>query len=126
MGFYPQVQFIAENINQVSQTMFFSATWPREVQQFSRELCKNKPVRLVIGDEGLCLNNSITQTTEYVMENNKRKKLLDLLRMLDSVTSKFIVFVKTKKSCDRICKILENSGYRAVAIHGDKAQAVRE
>ena len=103
MGFYPQVSAIAESMNQSRQTMFLSATWPREVQKLSNELCKNNPVRLKIGEEELTLNSSIVQNTEYVVEIDKKRRLLDLLKHHNVNGAKFIIFVRTKKSCDKIC-----------------------
>jgi ATP-dependent RNA helicase DDX5/DBP2 len=32
------------------QTLFFSATWPKEVQHIARQLCKNDPVRVFVGN----------------------------------------------------------------------------
>eukprot|EP00775_Hariotina_reticulata_P012356 gene12356-12490_t len=32
------------------QTLFFSATWPKEVQQIARQLCNNDPVRVFVGN----------------------------------------------------------------------------
>lgn len=31
------------------QTLFFSATWPKEVQSIARQLCRNDPVRIFVG-----------------------------------------------------------------------------
>jgi ATP-dependent RNA helicase DDX5/DBP2 len=124
MGFYPQVRGIAETMSPAKQTMFLSATWPAEVQELSSELCKNNPVRLKIGEENLTLNNAIVQNTEYVSEADKRRRMLELMKSHNSAGAKFIVFTRTKKNCDRVCKMLENEGYRAIAIHGDKHQKV--
>lgn len=124
MGFYPQVRAISDSMNSAHQTMFLSATWPKEVQKLSNEICKNNPVRLKIGEDNLTLNNSIIQCTEYVAEMDKKRRLLELLKSNNDSVSKFIIFMRTKKSCDKICKILENEGYKAIAIHGDKHQNV--
>ena len=124
MGFYPQVRAIADSMSVSRQTMFLSATWPNDVQKLSSELCKNNPVRLKIGVEDLTLNESIVQTTEYVAEIDKKQRLLDLLKHNNAAGAKFIIFMRTKKSCDKICRLLEKEGYKAIAIHGDKHQNV--
>jgi superfamily II DNA/RNA helicase len=124
MGFYPQVRAIADSMSNTKQTMFLSATWPAEVQELSSEICKNNPVKLKIGDENLTLNSSIIQNTEYVAEMDKRKRILDLMKSHNEQGAKFIVFTRTKKNCDKVCKLLENEGYKAIAIHGDKHQNV--
>lgn len=45
------------------QTLFFSATWPREVQAVARALCRNDPVRVFVGgaQRKLVANKDITQ-----------------------------------------------------------------
>jgi hypothetical protein len=32
------------------QTLFFSATWPKEVQAIARRLCRNDPVQVFVGN----------------------------------------------------------------------------
>ena len=44
--------------------------------------------------------------------------------MTKSQKDKILIFAKTKKGVDRLTKNLEYEGYKAVAIHGDKAQTV--
>jgi ATP-dependent RNA helicase DDX5/DBP2 len=125
MGFFPQVRVIANSMSPQKQSMFLSATWPREVQSLSLEICRNRPVRIKIGQDELTLNNSITQVTEYVTDFDKKRKILDIMRQYNDSKAKFIIFMRTKKSCDRVCRFLENEGYKAIAIHGDKIQSVR-
>uniref|UniRef100_A0A383VGU6 RNA helicase n=1 Tax=Tetradesmus obliquus TaxID=3088 RepID=A0A383VGU6_TETOB len=45
------------------QTLFFSATWPKEVQHIARQLCRNDPVRVFVGNvqEKLVANKDVTQ-----------------------------------------------------------------
>lgn len=125
MGFFPQVRVIANSMSPQKQSMFLSATWPREVQSLSMEICRNRPVRIKIGQDELTLNNSITQITEYVTDFDKKRKILDIMRQYNDSKAKFIIFMRTKKSCDRVCRFLECEGYKAIAIHGDKVQSVR-
>ena len=40
--------------------MFFSATWPVEVEKLSYEICFNNPVKIKVGSEDLTLNKKIT------------------------------------------------------------------
>jgi superfamily II DNA/RNA helicase len=34
----------------VCRTLFVSATWPKEVQQIARQLCRHDPVRVFVGN----------------------------------------------------------------------------
>lgn len=104
--------------------MFFSATWPAEVEKLSYEVCFNSPVKIKVGHEDLTLNSSITQHVEVVYDNEKRDRLFELFRQINDNKSKIIIFMRTKKSCDRLVRSLEYEGYRAVSLHGDKPQNV--
>lgn len=54
MGFEPQIRKIVEQLpsaEEYRQTVFFTATWPREVQQLAAEFLSD-PVQINIGDQG--------------------------------------------------------------------------
>jgi ATP-dependent RNA helicase DDX5/DBP2 len=40
MGFEPQIRKVLNQIRPDRQTLMWSATWPREVQQLALEFCK--------------------------------------------------------------------------------------
>jgi ATP-dependent RNA helicase DDX5/DBP2 len=44
MGFEPQIQKIVRAIPPNRQTLFFSATWPREVKQIASQFVRNRTV----------------------------------------------------------------------------------
>lgn len=94
MGFFPQVRQINHHLNlQGRQNLFFSATWPTEVECLASEICQNQPVKIKIGiGEAFTLNTNITQTVEFVNEIDKRKKLLNLFKDINNIC-KILVFV---------------------------------
>ena len=50
----PQIRQIVDSLeNPALQTLFFTATWPREVQQMANTFLTN-PVQLKIGNSTLC------------------------------------------------------------------------
>jgi len=53
MGFEPQIQKIVRTIPPNRQTLFFSATWPREVKAIAAQFVKNRTVRLALMRSGL-------------------------------------------------------------------------
>ena len=63
MGFEDQIKSVASALPQDRQTLFFSATWPREVQAVASQFARNKPVRIFIGNvqEKLVANKDIKQ-----------------------------------------------------------------
>lgn len=124
MGFEPQIRKIVAQIRPDRQTLYWSATWPKEVEGLARQFLQN-PYKVVIGSQDLKANHSILQIVDVVSENEKYAKLADLLdRVMDG--SKVLVFMETKKGCDQVTKQLRMDGWSALSIHGDKSQAERD
>lgn len=64
MGFEPQIRTIIDAMPTKRQTLFFTATWPKEVQRLARDFVQN-PVHITVGDAGkLNANKSIKQHIE--------------------------------------------------------------
>ena len=83
MVFEPQIRQIVLNSNMppvgIRQTLMFSATFPKKVQELARNFLEDY-IFLSVGRVGSTSEN-ITQKIEWVEENNKRSYLLDLLRI---------------------------------------------
>ena len=127
MGFIPQVKKIVEELKPRRQTLLFSATWPKEVEVLSDEICLNNPVKIKVGSsDNYTVNKAINQTVEVVDELDKTQRIKDLLREITykDKNTKVLIFTKTKKGCDRLSRTLDYAGYDSSAIHGDKAQNV--
>lgn len=89
MGFEPQIRQIVLHSNMppvgVRQTLMFSATFPKKVQELARNFLEDY-IFLSVGRVGSTSEN-ITQKIEWVEENDKRTYLLDLLQI--ELSSKF-------------------------------------
>ncbi|KAD6118643.1 hypothetical protein R6Q59_024849 [Mikania micrantha] len=124
MGFEPQMKKIISQIRPDRQTLYWSATWPKEVEQLARQLLYN-PYKVVIGSSDLKANHSIHQHVDIVTESQKYNKLVKLLDdIMDG--SRILIFMDTKKGCDQITRQLRMDGWPALSIHGDKSQAERD
>ncbi len=123
MGFEPQIRKIVDQVRPDRQTVMWSATWPREVQQLARSFLKDY-IQVNIGSSSLHANPNITQYVEIVEEYHKEKRLLDLVRSFNGL--RCIVFAETKKKTDNIAFFLKRNGYRVAAMHGDKVQRERD
>ena len=81
MGFEPQIRRIVEQDNMPPvterQTLMFSATFPKKVQELARNFMDNY-IFLAVGRVGSTSEN-ITQKVVWVDEQDKRSFLLDLL-----------------------------------------------
>ncbi|KAJ7560470.1 hypothetical protein O6H91_04G131300 [Diphasiastrum complanatum] len=124
MGFEPQIRKIISQIRPDRQTLYWSATWPREVEHLAQQFLHD-PYKVIIGSPDLKANHAIQQTVEVVSEHEKYPKLVRLLEeIMDG--SRILVFMETKRGCDQITRQLRMDGWPALSIHGDKSQAERD
>eukprot|EP00741_Cyanophora_paradoxa_P013374 tig00020684_g12915.t1 len=125
MGFEPQIRKIMDHLEGERQTLMWSATWPREVQQMAREFLKPKHVRVVIGSEDLAANHRVTQTVEVLQDWDKRKRLTHWLTQWKG-KGRTLIFALYKKSADRLCWDMQSEGWPVDVMHGDKTQGERD
>ncbi|KAF3783218.1 DEAD-box ATP-dependent RNA helicase 30 [Nymphaea thermarum] len=124
MGFEPQIRKIISQIRPDRQTLYWSATWPKEVEALARQFLHN-PYKVTIGSPDLKANQSINQIVEVLKENEKYPRLIRLLEeVMDG--GKILIFTETKKGCDQVTKQLRMGGWPALSIHGDKSQSERD
>jgi ATP-dependent RNA helicase DDX5/DBP2 len=137
MGFEPQIRDIIAQIPEKRQTLFFTATWPREVEAIAKEFVKD-PIQVNIGDsDQLNANKAIKQNIEIVREHEKEDRLFNLfdneINSLEvnptknhALVAKSLVFVSRKMNCDHIAEQLRYEGYKVASLHGDMQQVQRQ
>ncbi|CAN4085985.1 unnamed protein product [Withania somnifera] len=89
MGFEPQIRKIISQIRPDRQTLYWSATWPKEVESLARQFLRN-PYKVIIGSPDLKANQSIRQVIEVVTDLEKYSRydliapnlLLDCIQIL--------------------------------------------
>ncbi|CAK9198068.1 unnamed protein product [Sphagnum troendelagicum] len=124
MGFEPQIRKIVSQIRPDRQTLYWSATWPKEVEFLARQFLVD-PYKVTIGSQDLKANHAIEQIVEVVSEYEKYPKLIKLLeQIMDG--SRLLIFMETKRGCDQVTRQLRMDGWPALSIHGDKSQAERD
>lgn len=124
MGFEPQIRKIVAQIRPDRQTLYWSATWPREVEKLARQFLRN-PYKVIIGSAELKANQSINQIVEIMTDMEKYNRLIRLLKeVMDG--SRILIFMETKKGCDQVTRQLRMDGWPALSIHGDKNQSERD
>ena len=121
MGFTPQIEMGLKFVPKDHQTLLFSATLPQNILRIS-ERYLNKPERISTGATSVPIAK-IKQETLQVFKENKYDELIDqFLARKGSI----LVFVKTKRSADKMVKRLKEEGHSADAIHGDLRQSKRD
>merc|ERR1719145_439717 len=80
MGFEPQIRKILAKVPRKRHTLFFTATWPREVRQLANEIL-TRPYKVMIGNrEQLKGNQDIIQVARIIDPFRKDQEILNLLR----------------------------------------------
>src|ERR1700710_1469817 len=119
------VHDVKKNIAKVPakrQTLFFSATMPKEIQQLADTIL-NKPEKVEVTPVSSTAD-TIQQALYYVEKNDKRALLAHILKDKEIKTA--LVFTRTKHGADKVVKDLVRIGITAEAIHGNKSQNARQ
>ena len=120
LGFEEKVREIFSFFNGQRQTLLFSATMPRKIQNFARSalVC---PISVNVGRAGAASLN-VTQEIEHVKDE---EKIFHLLNCLQKTEPPVLIFAQKKNDVDLIHEYLLLKGVGAVAIHGGKDQEDR-
>ncbi len=121
MGFIKDVRKIVAACRKERQTLLFSATMPPDIAKLASEVLRN-PVRIDVSPATVTVDR-IDQKVYFVPTLAKRALLTELLA--DPAMDRVLVFTRTKRGADRVCKFLRQDGVIAEVIHGNKAQNAR-
>lgn len=123
MGFEPQVNKILENVRPDRQTVMFSATFPKKMEDLARK-CLTKPIEVTVGGRSIVCKD-VEQHLIVLEEDKKYLKLLELLGIYQEEGS-VIVFVDKQENADELVKNLLKNSYPCMALHGGVDQCDRE
>ena len=122
MGFLEAVDFISNSCPKNRQTLLFSATIDKKIQQISQKI-QNDPKQIAIEPDDAAKAN-IDQKLFLTDNLTHKMKLLD--HFLDKeVQGQAIIFTATKRQADEIADTLRDQGKLAEALHGDMNQRQR-
>jgi superfamily II DNA/RNA helicase len=124
LGFMPDVESILEQVAADRQTMLFSATMPGPVVALARRfLTRPVHIRAEMPDE----NRTVPTTHQHVFRAHALDKAETLSRVLQAKDRGLaMVFVRTKRTADKVAADLSERGFAAAAVHGDLGQGARE
>lgn len=137
-GFESDVKSIASAIRTDRQMLFFSATWPKKVQDLAKYMCQGAqpPVRLRIGqstDGSATTRQDIMQEVvvfeqETWEERDEMKQALlyhHVREALGMEGAQVLVFVSRKTLADEMATLFGREGIVAESMHGGRSQDVR-
>lgn len=92
------------------------------LQALASEFLRN-PAKVVVGTAELTANHNVTQVVEVMEPDARERRLLELLKQYHaSRTNRVLIFVLYKKEAVYMERMLQQRGWNARAIHGDKTQ----
>ena len=127
LGFIHALRRISQLVPEDRQTLFFSATMPKQIQELVGKYCR-EPVKVSVTPESTTAER-IDQYLFMVQQDEKQTLLEMILKERHEVPGEFervLIFARTKHGCDRIVKKLGQAGIPANAIHGNKSQPQRQ
>jgi ATP-dependent RNA helicase RhlE len=122
MGFIQPIRRIISKISIKRQTLFFSATMPKEIGKHAAELLRD-PVRVSVTPAATTVER-VSQHVYLVDAKAKRSLLVELFA--NPELTRTIVFTRTKHGADKVARHLEAAGISNAAIHGNKSQGQRQ
>lgn len=122
MGFINDVKKVLTKLPVKKQTLFFSATMPKEIASLADSILKN-PVKIEVTPVSSTADT--VQQKLYCVSKNDKRNLLNFILQDEKITS-LLVFSRTKHGADKVVKDLEKAWITAEAIHGNKSQNARQ
>ncbi|MEC8110685.1 MAG: DEAD/DEAH box helicase, partial [Pseudomonadota bacterium] len=121
LGFYPAIKRIFETLPSTCQTVFFSATMPKEMETLAESFLKDAvTIRAARAGETV---DAIEQSAVLVKGMDKRDVLLQELQKLDG--GQVLVFARTRVRTEDLADWLAEQGLNTDMLHGDMRQAIR-
>ena len=122
IGFRPDIEKILRHCPQNRQTMLLSATVPPPVQRLARRYMR-EPILLDFSTESKA-SDTIDQ---YYFTVDAERKVALLVRLLErEQPEQAIVFCRTRRGTDRLCRKLSTKFRAMDCIHGDMQQGNRD
>ncbi len=122
MGFIHSLRKIAKHIPLKRQTMLFSATMPKDIEEIADAYLRD-PIRVQVAPPGKPIEK-ISQGVYYIPNGDKARLLEEFLKK--HPTEQALVFGRTKHGSEKLMKLLVAWGFKAGSIHGNKSQGQRD
>ncbi len=123
MGFIPDVEKICKAMPQKIQSLFFSATMPREIKRLTDQFLKD-PKEITV-DAPASTAQTITQRLCKVKGGEKEKRVALRQLLTSEEVKNGIIFCNRKTVVKVVKKSLSVHGYSVGELHGDMPQSLR-
>ncbi len=120
MGFIHDIRRILPMLPARRQSLFFSATMPREIEKLANTILTN-PRKVEVTPA----SSTVDKIEQYLYYTEKKNELLIEL-LANPAMESVLVFTRTKYGADKVAKLLNRNKITAEAIHGNKSQNNRQ
>jgi ATP-dependent RNA helicase RhlE len=122
MGFINDIRKIVAKLPVRRQTLFFSATMPKDIAELAEAMLRD-PARVAVTP----VASTVDRITQRIIQLDHSAKPAFLAQLLkQEPVNRALVFTRTKHGADKVVKSLARAGITADAIHGNKSQNHRE
>jgi ATP-dependent RNA helicase RhlE len=122
MGFINDIRKIVAKLPIKRQTLFFSATMPKDIAELADAMLRD-PARVAVTP----VSSTVERIQQRIIQVDFSAKPAFLAQLLkQEQVNRALVFTRTKHGADKVVKTLEKAGIPASAIHGNKSQNHRE
>jgi ATP-dependent RNA helicase RhlE len=122
MGFIHSLRKIAKHIPLKRQTLLFSATMPKDIEEIADAYLRN-PIRVQVAPPGKPVER-ISQGVHFIPNGDKARVLEEYLKK--HTGEQALVFGRTKHGSEKLAKLLATWGFKVGSIHGNKSQNQRD
>ncbi|MBD2102800.1 DEAD/DEAH box helicase [Leptolyngbya sp. FACHB-261] len=121
MGFINDIRKILAKLPASRQTLMFSATFSKAIQQLANTLLES-PILIEVAPR-----NTAAEQVQQVVHPVDRERKRELLSYMIGFHNwqQVLVFTRTKHGANRLAEQLAKDGLKTSAIHGNKTQAAR-
>lgn len=116
------IQNIFQQTPHKKQVMMFSATLSKEIRPVCKKFMQD-PHEIYVDDEAKLTLHGLVQHYIRLQENEKNRKLNDLLDALDF--NQVVIFVKSVRRCIELNKLLVECNFPSICIHSGMRQEER-
>jgi ATP-dependent RNA helicase UAP56/SUB2 len=116
------VQQIFKATPHEKQVMMYSATMSKEIRPVARKFTQN-PIEIYVDDESKLTLHGLQQYYVKLEENQKNRKLNDLLDALEF--NQVVIFVNGVRRCKELNKLLQECNFPSMCMYGGMKQEER-
>ena len=121
MGFLPDIRRIIRQVPEKRQTLFLSATMPKDIRVLASRILTN-PETVQIGV--IAPAETVSHALYPVPETRRKELLVAMLQR--TKTGRVLVFTRTKHRAQNLAVYMKKQGYNATALQGNMTQNQRQ